>query len=170
MKGGGRSSGHGNGDGDGDASLETILDVVDDDSTAVPKISSPSALAQLTAEQPPVKLKSALSRFKGLVSVPKRFSSTGRSSRTKSVKVHALKGFKFITASQRTSGWRKVEDQFDQLNADGLLHCSKFGECIGNGHYKNPRMSKHNTKIFLCRVYESEHDTHDNTIKLKLFF
>ncbi|KAF8650863.1 hypothetical protein HU200_063771 [Digitaria exilis] len=51
--------------------------------------------------------------------------------RSKSAASHALKGLKFISKAEGAKGWEAVEERFDKLAQNGLLHRSKFGQCIG---------------------------------------
>lgn len=53
--------------------------------------------------------------------------------RSKSRAELALKGLKFITKTDGVTGWLGVEKQFYEITktSNGLLHRSKFGECIG---------------------------------------
>nr|VDD34374.1 unnamed protein product [Brassica oleracea] len=53
--------------------------------------------------------------------------------RSKSRAEQALKGLKFITKTDGVAGWPGVEKRFHDIteNTYGLLHRSKFGECIG---------------------------------------
>ncbi|XP_010491345.1 PREDICTED: respiratory burst oxidase homolog protein A-like [Camelina sativa] len=53
--------------------------------------------------------------------------------RSKSRAELALKGLKFITKTDGVTGWFEVEKQFNEITktSSGLLHRSKFGECIG---------------------------------------
>ncbi|WCJ36382.1 hypothetical protein M5689_017586 [Euphorbia peplus] len=54
--------------------------------------------------------------------------------RTKSAAAHALKGLKFISKTDGGgAGWAAVEKRFDEITAGsgGLLHRSRFCECIG---------------------------------------
>jgi hypothetical protein len=53
---------------------------------------------------------------------------------SKSAAAHALKGLKFISKAQGTAGWEAVETRFHVLAESGLLHRSKFGECIGGAN------------------------------------
>lgn len=62
-----------------------------------------------------------------------RSHPSGRIDRNKSAAAQALKGLKFISKTDGSSGWAAVEKRFDQLTAssNGLLPRAKFGECIG---------------------------------------
>ncbi|XP_009122345.1 respiratory burst oxidase homolog protein A isoform X2 [Brassica rapa] len=53
--------------------------------------------------------------------------------RSKSRAEQALKGLKFITKTDGVAGWPGVEKRFHEIteNTYGLLHRSRFGECIG---------------------------------------
>ncbi|CAN7069184.1 hypothetical protein IGI04_041819 [Brassica rapa subsp. trilocularis] len=53
--------------------------------------------------------------------------------RSKSRAEQALKGLKFITKTDGVAGWPGVEKRFHDIteNTYGLLHRSRFGECIG---------------------------------------
>ncbi|XP_073220931.1 respiratory burst oxidase homolog protein E isoform X2 [Cicer arietinum] len=53
--------------------------------------------------------------------------------RTRSNAERGLKGLRFISKSGEASDelWRKVEERFEFLAKDGLLHREDFGECIG---------------------------------------
>ncbi|KAJ0266187.1 Respiratory burst oxidase protein A [Hirschfeldia incana] len=53
--------------------------------------------------------------------------------RSKSRAEQALKGLKFITKTDGVAGWPGVEKRFHEIteNSYGLLHRSRFGECIG---------------------------------------
>ena len=44
----------------------------------------------------------------------------------------ALKGLQLVTATVGHADWSAVEQRFNQIQADGMLPRSKFGECIGN--------------------------------------
>jgi hypothetical protein len=48
-----------------------------------------------------------------------------------SAAMHALNGLMFISRAEGTVGWEAVERRFHELAENGLLHRSKFGECIG---------------------------------------
>jgi respiratory burst oxidase len=50
---------------------------------------------------------------------------------SKSAAAHTLKGIKFISRTDGAAGWPAVERRFNKLAENGLLHRSKFGECIG---------------------------------------
>ncbi|KAK1576715.1 hypothetical protein Q3G72_015921 [Acer saccharum] len=77
-----------------------------------------------------------IKRIAWLAKIPSSRSMTPskRYDQIKSV-ADALKGLKFITTTSGEEGndWNAVEKQFEKLTAstDGLLHSSKFGECIG---------------------------------------
>uniref|UniRef100_A0A1J3CL19 Respiratory burst oxidase-like protein A n=1 Tax=Noccaea caerulescens TaxID=107243 RepID=A0A1J3CL19_NOCCA len=53
--------------------------------------------------------------------------------RSKSRAELALKGLKFITKTDGVAGWPAVEKRFHEITrtSNGLLHRSRFGECIG---------------------------------------
>ncbi|ESQ40676.1 hypothetical protein EUTSA_v10012617mg [Eutrema salsugineum] len=53
--------------------------------------------------------------------------------RSKSRAELALKGLKFITKTDGVAGWPGVEKRFHEIteSSNGLLHRSRFGECIG---------------------------------------
>ncbi|CAH8312511.1 unnamed protein product [Eruca vesicaria subsp. sativa] len=53
--------------------------------------------------------------------------------RSKSRAEQALKGLKFITKTDGVAGWPGVEKRFHEITekSNGLLHRSRFGECIG---------------------------------------
>ncbi|CAH2073703.1 unnamed protein product [Thlaspi arvense] len=53
--------------------------------------------------------------------------------RSKSRAELALKGLKFITKTDGVAGWPGVEKRFHEITrtSDGLLHRSRFGECVG---------------------------------------
>ncbi|KAK3220532.1 hypothetical protein Dsin_014502 [Dipteronia sinensis] len=77
-----------------------------------------------------------IKRIALLAKIPSSRSTTPskRYDQIKSV-ADALKGLKFITTTSGEEGndWNAVEKRFEKLTAstDGLLHSSKFGECIG---------------------------------------
>ncbi|CAI8619259.1 unnamed protein product [Vicia faba] len=56
-----------------------------------------------------------------------------RLERTKSAVAHALTGLKFISTTDVSAGWSKVEKEFEKLTAttDGYLPRSLFAKCIG---------------------------------------
>lgn len=58
--------------------------------------------------------------------------------RSKSRAEQALKGLKFITKTDGVAGWPGVKKRFHEIteNTYGLLHRSKFGECIGKAEAK----------------------------------
>lgn len=58
--------------------------------------------------------------------------------RSKSRAEQALKGLKFITKTDGVAGWPGVEKRFHDIteNTYGLLHRSRFGECIGKAEAK----------------------------------
>jgi respiratory burst oxidase len=141
----GRSS---NGD-DDSAYLEITLDVRDD-SVAVHSVKP--AGSNPGEEDPEVMLlaknlekrsvgsnlmRSASSKFRQVSQELRRLTSISRRSgarmdRSKSAAAHALKGLKFISKTDGGAGWSAVEKRFDELaSASGLLHKSKFGQCIG---------------------------------------
>nr|GMD38791.1 respiratory burst oxidase homolog protein C [Ipomoea batatas] len=68
-----------------------------------------------------------------------RSHPSGRIDRNKSAAAQALKGLKFISKTDGSSGWAAVEKRFDQLTAssNGLLPRAKFGECIGMNNSKD---------------------------------
>ncbi|OEL37753.1 Respiratory burst oxidase-like protein C [Dichanthelium oligosanthes] len=67
-----------------------------------------------------------------LASVNSRGSGAGgrHLDRSKFAAGHTLKGLKFIKA-EGPAAWEAVEKRFDSLANNGLLHRSKFGQCIG---------------------------------------
>ncbi|KAL5755524.1 hypothetical protein ACOSQ2_020270 [Xanthoceras sorbifolium] len=77
--------------------------------------------------------------LKGLATLTRRTSSrsTGFDHQARLAVVHALKGLKFIittdTRGDQKNDWTAVEKRFEKLTSstNGLLLCSKFGECIG---------------------------------------
>lgn len=46
--------------------------------------------------------------------------------------VQTFKGLKFISKGEAAKGWDAVSEHFDRFAYNGLLHRSKFGQCIGN--------------------------------------
>ncbi|KAJ4790855.1 hypothetical protein LUZ62_042101 [Rhynchospora pubera] len=79
-------------------------------------------------------IRSASSRFRQVSQELRKLASASRKpvDRTKSATKHALKGLKFISRTDGSSGWPAVEKRFGDLaSASGLLHRSKFGQCIG---------------------------------------
>ncbi|XP_062182578.1 respiratory burst oxidase homolog protein B-like [Phragmites australis] len=82
-------------------------------------------------------IRNASSRIKQVSQELRRLASVNRRGagpridRSKSGAAHALKGLKFISRADGGSGWPAVEKRFDDLSQNGLLHRSKFGQCIG---------------------------------------
>ncbi|CAD6253696.1 unnamed protein product [Miscanthus lutarioriparius] len=82
-------------------------------------------------------IRNASSRIKQVSQELRRIASVNRRGggprfdRSKSAAAHALKGLKFISKAEGTAGWEAVERRFDKLAENGLLHRSKFGQCIG---------------------------------------
>ncbi|KAJ1685619.1 hypothetical protein LUZ63_017009 [Rhynchospora breviuscula] len=82
-------------------------------------------------------MRSASSKFRQVSQELRRLASISRRTgaridRSKSAAAHALKGLKFISKTDGGAGWPAVEKRFDELaSAAGLLHKSKFGQCIG---------------------------------------
>ncbi|ONM26800.1 Respiratory burst oxidase homolog protein C [Zea mays] len=73
----------------------------------------------------------ASQELRRLGSSSRRGAAGPRTDLSKSAAAHALKGLKFISKAQGTAGWEAVETRFHVLAESGLLHRSKFGECIG---------------------------------------
>lgn len=144
----GRSS---NGD-DDLAYVEITLDVRDD-SVAVHSVKPAGNTGGSTGEEDPDMMllartlekrsvgsnmmRSASSKFRQVSQELRRLASGNRRTgaridRSKSATVHALKGLKFISKTDGGAGWSAVEKRFDELaSSAGLLHKSKFGQCIG---------------------------------------
>ncbi|KAF3334414.1 respiratory burst oxidase protein B-like protein [Carex littledalei] len=84
-------------------------------------------------------MRSASSKFRQVSQELRRLASGNRRSgaridRSKSAAAHALKGLKFISKTDGGAAWSAVEKRFDKLaSSAGLLHKSKFGECVGMG-------------------------------------
>nr|CAB3491692.1 unnamed protein product [Digitaria exilis] len=82
-------------------------------------------------------IRNASSRIKQVSHELRRLASVNRRGggraldRSKSAASHALKGLKFISKAEGAKGWEAVEERFDKLAQNGLLHRSKFGQCIG---------------------------------------
>ncbi|KAL6890234.1 hypothetical protein ACP4OV_008997 [Aristida adscensionis] len=82
-------------------------------------------------------IRNASSRIKQVSQELRRLASVNRRAagpridRSKSAAAHALKGLKFISRTDGGAGWAAVEKRFDDLSQNGLLHRSKFGQCIG---------------------------------------
>jgi len=82
-------------------------------------------------------IRNASSRIKQVSQELRRIASINRRGggprfdRSKSAAAHALKGLKFISKAEGAAGWEAVEKRFDKLAENGLLHRSKFGQCIG---------------------------------------
>lgn len=59
--------------------------------------------------------------------------ASNRSEPASSAALHALVGLKFVRQTDGAAGWQEVEKRFLQLTASthGLLHRSRFAECIG---------------------------------------
>ncbi|RLM59019.1 hypothetical protein C2845_PM18G08360 [Panicum miliaceum] len=78
------------------------------------------------------RIKQVSQELRRLASVNRRGGAGGRTlDRSKSAAAHALKGLKFISKAEGAKGWEAVEERFDKLAQNGLLHRSKFGQCIG---------------------------------------
>ncbi|KAF0897088.1 hypothetical protein E2562_033638 [Oryza meyeriana var. granulata] len=79
------------------------------------------------------RIKQVSQELRRIASVNRRAGGGGgpRIDRSKSAAAHALKGLKFISRADGGAGWPAVEKRFDELAKDGLLHRSKFGQCIG---------------------------------------
>lgn len=77
------------------------------------------------------RIKQVSQELRRLASINRRGSGPGRIDRSKSAAAHALKGLKFISRTDGAPGWPAVEKRFDDLSQNGLLHRSKFGQCIG---------------------------------------
>lgn len=79
-------------------------------------------------------IRSASSRFRQVSQELRRLASVSRKplDKSKSATAHALKGLKFISRTDGSAGWLAVEKRFGELaTASGLLHRSRFGQCIG---------------------------------------
>ncbi|KAF3323549.1 respiratory burst oxidase protein C-like isoform X1 [Carex littledalei] len=79
-------------------------------------------------------IRSASSRFRQVSQELRKLASASRKpvDRSKSATAHALKGLKFISRTDGSAGWTAVEKRFGELaTASGLLHRSRFGQCIG---------------------------------------
>ncbi|XP_010523349.1 PREDICTED: respiratory burst oxidase homolog protein A isoform X2 [Tarenaya hassleriana] len=74
-----------------------------------------------------------LKRFASVSTARKPPRPPARIGRSMSAAEQALKGLKFISKTDGVTGWPDVEKRFDQITttSNGLLHRSKFGECIG---------------------------------------
>ncbi|KAK3119038.1 hypothetical protein QOZ80_9BG0712690 [Eleusine coracana subsp. coracana] len=82
------------------------------------------------------RIKQVSQELRRLASVNRRGGGAGHGGgrtldRSKSAAAHALKGLKFISRADGASGWPAVEERFEKLAENGLLHRSKFGKCIG---------------------------------------
>ncbi|KAJ1275739.1 hypothetical protein BS78_05G159100 [Paspalum vaginatum] len=77
------------------------------------------------------RIKQVSQELRRIASVNRRGGGGPRIDRSKSAAAHALKGLKFISRAEGAAGWEAVEKRFDKLADDGLLHRSKFGQCIG---------------------------------------
>ncbi|KAK1281635.1 hypothetical protein QJS10_CPB22g00448 [Acorus calamus] len=78
------------------------------------------------------RIKQVSQELRRLASVTRRQPQAGRIDRSKSAAAHALMGLKFISKTDGNAGWSAVEKRFNELaNAEGLLHRSLFGPCIG---------------------------------------
>ncbi|XP_023635686.1 putative respiratory burst oxidase homolog protein G isoform X2 [Capsella rubella] len=86
------------------------------------------------------RLASVSNQLKRLTSKPRGLD------RSKSTAGQALKGLKFICKTDCGAGWTALEKRFDKITATtgGLLHKSKFGECIGM-----------NSKDFALELFDS---------------
>ncbi|KAK8447781.1 hypothetical protein SEVIR_8G151700v4 [Setaria viridis] len=138
---------------DDDDYVEITLDVRDD-SVAVHSV-KPAAHGGAGGEDPDVTLlartlenrrsssyghnviRNASSRIKQVSQELRRLASINRHGgggrtldRSKSAAAHALKGLKFISKAEGAKGWEAVEERFDKLAPNGLLHRSKFGQCM----------------------------------------
>jgi len=79
-------------------------------------------------------IRSASSRFRQVSQELRKLAASTRKpvDRSKSATAHALKGLKFISRTDGSAGWAAVEKRFGELaTASGLLHRSRFGQCIG---------------------------------------
>ncbi|KAG0530078.1 hypothetical protein BDA96_05G153600 [Sorghum bicolor] len=78
------------------------------------------------------RIKQVSQELRRIASINRRGGGGGaRLDRSKSAAAHALKGLKFISKAEGAAGWEAVEKRFDKLAENGLLHRSKFGQCIG---------------------------------------
>jgi respiratory burst oxidase len=77
------------------------------------------------------RIKQVSQELRRLASVNRRGGAGRTLDRSKSAAAHALKGLKFISKAEGAKGWEAVEERFDKLAQNGLLHRSKFGQCIG---------------------------------------
>jgi len=141
--------------GDDDLTYVEITLDVRDDSVAVHSVKPAAGAGGSTGEEDPEvtllaktlekrsasfgsnMMSSASSKFRQVSQELLRLASItrrngGRVDRSKSGAAHALKGLKFISKTDGGAGWAAVEKRFDELaSAAGLLHKSKFGQCIG---------------------------------------
>ncbi|WVZ51386.1 hypothetical protein U9M48_002538 [Paspalum notatum var. saurae] len=77
------------------------------------------------------RIKQVSQELRRIASINRRGGGGPRIDRSKSGAAHALKGLKFISRAEGAAGWEAVEKRFDKLADNGLLHRSKFGQCIG---------------------------------------
>lgn len=77
------------------------------------------------------RIKQVSQELRRIASINRRGAAGPRIDRSKSAAAHALKGLKFISKAEGAAGWEAVERRFDKLAENGLLHRSKFGQCIG---------------------------------------
>ncbi|XP_074589657.1 respiratory burst oxidase homolog protein B-like [Curcuma longa] len=76
------------------------------------------------------KFKQVSQELRRLASFTRR-QGPGKLDRNKTAAAHALRGLKFISKAEGAAGWTAVEKRFQELSVDGMLHRSRFGQCIG---------------------------------------
>ncbi|KAG6476942.1 respiratory burst oxidase homolog protein B-like [Zingiber officinale] len=82
-------------------------------------------------------MRTASSKFKQVSQELRRLASftrrqgPGKFDRTKTAAAHALRGLKFISKADGAAGWAVVEKRVEELSVDGMIHRSRFGQCIG---------------------------------------
>ncbi|XAR52625.1 NAD(P)H oxidase [Bertholletia excelsa] len=124
---------------DEDCYVEITLDVRDD-AVLVHNIKGGDAEAALLASRlerrPSRPLGSQLSfKLRQVSQELRRITSSnrlaGKVDRTKSSAARALQGLQFIDKNVGNEGWHEIELRFAELAVNGMLHKSRFGQCIG---------------------------------------
>ncbi|KAF8387818.1 hypothetical protein HHK36_026479 [Tetracentron sinense] len=122
---------------DEEAYVEITLDVRDDSVSVynVKGADPETAILASRLEKRPSSLGSQLSfRLRQVSQELRRMTSSRRfnkDDRSKSGATHALQGLQFMTKKMGREGWTEVENRFNELAVDGVLHRAQFARCIG---------------------------------------
>lgn len=137
--------------GDDDPYVEITLDVRDDSVMVHSMKGSKPDASSLSGpiDRRPNSLASHLSfHLKQVSRELTRMTSSKRChkfDRSQSGAIRALQGLQFINKNiNNNEGWSEVRKRFDELAVDGVLHRSKFGQCIGVYYVHKDNLKKMN--------------------------